>query len=211
MTNTRDYRQYTPMGEGARLINSFDFQRGAQAPRIRPDVQPEQERELKVRENGGVKSREQLVHEQKHSRARVIRIAFVAVFCLLMVGAVLNSFALKNQLTRDISKMETNIANAQSEYISLESRLNSLVSISMIDQYAVEELGMTKVRSNQIQYMDVSEFKQAREAALAEEGEDSAEQDAEENSEDSTEDSTEESTEDDAADETSGEEQVINN
>ena len=46
--------------------------------------------------------------------------------------------------SREIAKQETAIANAESEYISLESELNSLVSISMIDKYAVEKLGMKK-------------------------------------------------------------------
>ena len=105
---------------------------------------------------------------EKSARTKALKITACAVICMLMIGAVLNSLAVKNQLTREIAKKEIAIANAQSEYISLESQLNSLVSISMIDKYAVEELGMTKVRSNQIQYMDVSEFKAEREAALAE-------------------------------------------
>lgn len=32
--------------------------------------------------------------------------------------------------------------------------------MSMIDQYAVEKLGMTKMKSNQIKYIDVSQYKQ---------------------------------------------------
>lgn len=35
----------------------------------------------------------------------------------------------------------------------------------MIDQYAVEKLGMTKMKSNQIKYIDVSQYKQKRLAA----------------------------------------------
>ena len=37
--------------------------------------------------------------------------------------------------------------------------------MSMIDQYAVEKLGMTKMKSNQIKYIDVSQYKQKRLAA----------------------------------------------
>lgn len=168
MTNTSDFRRYTYASDTNNLISSFNLTRGSQAPKLRPEVQ-EPEQELRVR-NGkaGIKSRKQLLSEQKAASAKVVRIAACAIICMLMIGAVLNSLAVKNQLTREIAKKEVAIANAQSEYISLESKLNSLVSISMIDKYAVEELGMTKVRSNQIQYMDVNEFITQRDAAIAE-------------------------------------------
>ena len=183
MTNTNDFRKYSYATDTNSLISSFNYTRGSQAPKRVPSTQ-EQERELKLREGGGVKSREQLHKEQRASRALTIKVAAVAVVCLLLIGAVLNSFAVKNQLTREIAKKEIAIANAESEYISLESKLNSLVSMSMIDKYAVEELGMTKVRSNQIQYMDVSEYKAARELSLAEAAAAVTAEAAEENAED---------------------------
>ncbi len=39
------------------------------------------------------------------------------------------------------------------------------MSMSMIDKYAVDKLGMSKVQSNQIRYIDVSQFKEDRKAA----------------------------------------------
>ncbi len=167
MTNTNDFRRYSYQNDPTTLINSFSYTRGSQAPKVQPQPR-ERERDLKVRQGKGVKSRAELQSEQKAARAFMLRIAACAVICFLMIGLVINSLAVKNQLTRQIARQETAIANAESEYISLQSQLNALVSISMIDQYAVEKLGMTKVRSNQIQYMDVSEFKAQREKALSE-------------------------------------------
>ena len=54
----------------------------------------------------------------------------------------------------------------QSENISLQSELDSLVSVSMIDDYAVNKLGMKKVKSNQIQYVDVDGYKAQKQAQL---------------------------------------------
>jgi len=166
LTETNDYRRYTSYTRASNLINSFDFDRSA--VRVKPQENPEERRKLRMREKkAGIKSHDVLVHEQRAARAKAIRVAVAAIAVFVLFVAVLNSFALKNQLTRENARLETDIANAQSEYISLESKLNSLVSISMIDKYAVEELGMTKVHSNQIQYMDVNEFKEQRTAALA--------------------------------------------
>lgn len=168
MTDTREYRQYTSYSATSNLINTFDFDRNA-AAKTRPQRRPVAQPKPKVREGEGIKSRQQLRHEERLSAASIVRVAVAALICLALIGAVLHSFALKNQLTRENTKMETAIANAQSEHISLENKLNSLVSISMIDKYAVEQLGMSKVHSNQIQYMDVEEYKTSRAEALAEE------------------------------------------
>ena len=157
MTNTNDFRRYSFQSDTAYLINSFDFSRGSQAPKLRPQDKPEEK--IRVREGKGLKSRSELKKEQKSAFRKAVRIAAVAVLSLVMICLVLHSLALKNELTREISAKQTDIANAQSEYISLQSELNSLVSMSMIDKYAVEELGMTKMRSNQIQYVNVDEYK----------------------------------------------------
>jgi cell division protein FtsL len=163
VTNTNDFRRYSYQSDTAYLIDSFDFSRGSQAPKLRPQDKPAEK--LKVRENQQLKSRSELKREQKNAFAKAVRIAAVAVISLVMIALVLHSMALKNELTREITAKQTSIANAESEYISLQSELNSLVSMSMIDKYAVEELGMTKMRSNQIQYMNVDAYKTARQKA----------------------------------------------
>jgi cell division protein FtsL len=157
VTNTNDFRRYSYQNDPSYLISGFNVSRGSQAPKIRPQTQPQQD--LKVRQNSNVKSNAQLKSEQKASFKKAVRIAILAVASLVMVALVLNSFAVKNELTKEISKQEVLISNAQSENISLQSQLDAMVSISMIDQYAVEKLGMTKVKSNQIQYIDVNEYK----------------------------------------------------
>lgn len=166
MTNSNDFRRYSYSNDPTYLINQFDFQRGSQAPKVKPVSQPK--KGLKVRENTSVKTKNELVTEQRQSRKAMILIGTVAVICLIMVGLVINSLAVKNQLTKDIAKQEIAIANAQSENISLQSRLDALVSMSMIDEYAVEQLGMTKMKSNQIHYVDVDEYRAEYQQELAE-------------------------------------------
>ena len=158
MTNTNDFRRFTEKNDYNALIQSFSYTRGSELPKTKPQYDSPA-RKLKLKEGQGIKSREQLLHEQKKTRRQIIRICTVAALCLGMICVVLNSFAVKNELTRTISKQETAIANAESDYISLEAELNSLVSISMIDKYAVEKLGMSKARSGQVQYVDVDEYK----------------------------------------------------
>ena len=81
------------------------------------------------------------------------------------VATSLYSYAKAYELNNEISQIEKNLTIAQSENTRLNSELDSLVSVSMIDQYAVEKLGMSKMKSNQIKYIDVSQYKSKRLAA----------------------------------------------
>lgn len=166
MTNTNDFRRYSYQYDTANLISAFNYTRGSHAPKVKPEYE-QPERKLRVRDANGIKSQPQLIHEQKRSARSVIRITLAAVLCLVMIGVVLNSFAVKNQLTRELASKQTEIANAESEYISLQSQLNAMFSVSMIDKYAVEKLGMSKVRQGQVQYMDVNSYREQAKKAEA--------------------------------------------
>ena len=165
MTNTNDFRQYSFSSDTSYLIDSFSYSRASHAPKLRPEEDPK----LKLREGKTkLKTKSQLKKEQKLGFTKAVAVISVAVICLLLIAFALHSFALKNELTRDIQKTQTNIANANSEHISLESQLDALYSISAIDKYAVEELHMSKVKSNQIKYISVDEYKNFREKELSE-------------------------------------------
>ena len=75
-------------------------------------------------------------------------------------------FAYTNQLTHEVSSIETEIEKSQSENTRLTSELDAMVSLSQIDDYAVNKLGMVKMKSSQINYIDVSSFKMNREGSF---------------------------------------------
>ncbi len=163
MTNTGDFRRYSYSSDTAYAVQAFNVQRSSAAPAYDPT--PKRGRDLKVRENSGKKSRSQLIKEQRLGFRHLVRICVVAVLSLAMIFGILYNYAKKNELTHEISALQTELSTAESENTRLNSELDSLVSMSMIDQYAVEELGMTKIKSSQIRYIDVAEYKEERIAA----------------------------------------------
>lgn len=162
MTNTGDFRRYSYSGDTSYLINSFDVGRSSAAPAYAPDTK----RNLKVRENGKRKSKNQLLQEQRLGFGKIVSIAIVSVLTIAMFLGVLSTYAKKNELNHEISNLESQLAVAQSENTRINSELNSLVSMSMIDKYAVEKLGMTKIQNQQIRYIDVSQFKEEHISAV---------------------------------------------
>ncbi len=161
MTNTEDFRRYSYSADAAYALKAFDVSRGSQAPAYAPGTK----KSFRVRENSTKKSMAQLLYEQKIGFVKIVKIMVTAALSVAMLFGVLYNYVQKNELTHEISNLETQLSIAQSENTRINSELDALVSMSMIDQYAVEKLGMTKMRSNQIMYIDVSQYKQKRLAA----------------------------------------------
>lgn len=161
MTNTGDFRRYSYSSDTSYALEYFNAGRQSAAPKHRE----EKKRRLTVHENGERKTRTQLVSEQKASAVKAVKVMIISLVVMGMLFSVLYTYAAKNELYHEISSLETELAVAESENTRINSELDSLVSMSMIDQYAVEELGMTKVQSNQIMYIDSSQYREERAAA----------------------------------------------
>ena len=166
VTNTNDFRRYSYQYDTSYLVDSFSGSRTAQAPKYSPVPTNEPQHRLKVRENKALKTKSLLKSEQRAAFLKAVKIIAVTVFCFVLAAMAVNSLSAKNELTKQIEAKEKSISNAQSENISLQSKLDSLVSVSMIDEYAVNKLGMTKVKANQIQYIDVDAYRTNRESEL---------------------------------------------
>lgn len=162
MTNTGDFRRYSYAGDTSYALEAFSLSRSSAAPAYKPDTK----RDFKVRGNNKRKSRSQLLHEQKEGFRKGFIIGITSLLTIAMFFCVISTNAKKNEMMHEISNLETQLAIAQSESTRINSELDALVSISMIDKYAVEKLGMSKVQSNQIVYVDVNEYKEQRQIAM---------------------------------------------
>ena len=96
--------------------------------------------------------------EQRAARARAVEIVVVVGLVIAMLFGVLYTYVQKNELTKSIAGIQQEISVAKSENVSLNAELEALVSVSQIDSYALEKLGMTRLESNQIVYIDTSEY-----------------------------------------------------
>lgn len=155
MTTSGDFRRYT-QNSAAYDLSFFEAQRP------RPvDERQKRRRPIEVVEPKPL-NRAQLCAEQKACTAFNIKVICVVAICFALLTASVAMFAYTNQLTHEVSSIEDEINYAKAENTQLTSTLDSMVSLSEIDDYAVNQLGMTKVQANQVRYVDVAAFKQAR-------------------------------------------------
>ncbi len=110
-------------------------------PSIRK-VAPITKDEMRQQEMAGLK---------KSLRVFAFVLAMFAIISMQVVAGAKNY-----SLDREIQKVEQLLAVEQAENIRLSSTLNGITGIAVIDSYATEVLGMTKVENYQIECIDLS-------------------------------------------------------
>ena len=162
MTNTGDFRRYSYRSDASYALDAFNVSRSSAAPAYKP----EPKKDLKVRENKSRKSKAQLKMEQHASARKAFSVFVCATLVIGMLFGMLYTNARKNEINHEIANLQSELSIAQSENTRINSELNALVSMNMIDEYAVNKLGMSKVHTNQIRYIDVSEYTQSQKDVL---------------------------------------------
>lgn len=162
MTNTNDFRRYSYGTDASYAINAFNVTRSSAAPKYTP----EPKKDFRVRPYTKKKSRAELISDQRTALKKAVVIVLVTLLATSMLFGVLFTYVQKNELTHSIANLKSDIAVAQSENVSLNAELESMVSVSQIDIYAIEKLGMVRLQSNQIKYIDISKYKEERAQSL---------------------------------------------
>lgn len=105
------------------------------------------------------KPKKTLVQVKKEMHASALqsaKIIAISIFLLSMLSALLYGRIKVDELDRQISAAETKITTAQSESVRLNMQLDSMISLKNVEEYAQNNLGMVKMESYQIEYIDLS-------------------------------------------------------
>lgn len=99
----------------------------------------------------------QLIAQDLHVfKKSVIVLCFVAVV-FGIISLQIYAGAKNYRLTMEIQSAQKELSIAQSENIKLNSELSGITSIAIIDSYATDVLGMTKIENYQIECINLSE------------------------------------------------------
>lgn len=94
--------------------------------------------------------------EMRAAALRSFKALAVAVFLLSMFAALLFSKLKVDELDRKINRTQTQLTAAQAENVKLNMKLDSMISLEKVEDYAQNTLGMVKVENYQIEYIDLS-------------------------------------------------------
>ncbi len=103
------------------------------------------------------KIREKRAHQHKKAKmVLVMAVAVVSFVSLLVTFTIVNNQIKLTELTSQIQTVEKKLGESESVKVQLEVRNESNFPLSKVEEVAVNELGMTKTDSSQIEYINLS-------------------------------------------------------
>ncbi len=105
------------------------------------------------------KIRKSASDERREMRMTALQAAkFIAIAVLLlgMLSALLYGRFKVDELDREIANINAEITAAQSENVRLNMKIDSVISLKNVEDYAQTTLGMVKMENHQIEYIDLS-------------------------------------------------------
>ncbi len=126
---------------------------GSAAPKVKPA--PQKKPDLRLVQKTRLTA--QQVRQQTAAETRkTIKVMCVAMAVVMFMALAIYSRVRLDEINRDISAVEKQIELAKSDTVKLQNELNAIVSINNVEEYAANELGMTKVQDYQVYYIDMS-------------------------------------------------------
>lgn len=125
-----------------------------------PEYEPDYEREERYERPAVKKQRQQSAVSQKErratarSRANAVKLLAAAAVIFMFIGSGLYLNGRLDETARNISRIESQIEIAKSENIRLNSKLEGMVSVDKIENYAENVLGMVKLEDYKVKYFN---------------------------------------------------------
>jgi hypothetical protein len=120
---------------------------------------PVEEPETEKHEN----KQQQLAKKKHKAKAKALKPAtavkwvFVSLFVMLSLACIMVGNIKITQLSDQVTTTQKKLDTAKSVQVSLNSKLESRMSLSKVEDYAVNKLGLVKVQSYQIQYVRLTD------------------------------------------------------
>lgn len=102
------------------------------------------------------RTKEEMRQQEMVGLGKSLRVFAFVVAMFMVISMQIVAGAKNYSLDREIQKVEQLLAVEEAENIRLSSALNGITGIAVIDTYATEVLGMTKVENYQIECIDLS-------------------------------------------------------
>ncbi|MBQ9946071.1 MAG: hypothetical protein IJO68_06065 [Clostridia bacterium] len=103
-----------------------------------------------------LRTKEQLRAQELRGLKKSVGLLCFVLTVFAIISMQISAGAENYELMREIQKVEAQLEIAESENIRLTAELNGITGIAIIDTYATDVLGMTKVENYQIECVDLS-------------------------------------------------------
>lgn len=98
----------------------------------------------------------QLVERSVAKSGSVVKTLVVGIIAVAVLFSLLYSKASLSEISSEISKDQTLLQEAQTENVRLQAALDNKVTLSKVEDYAVNVLGFQKITTSQEKYVTVN-------------------------------------------------------
>ena len=103
------------------------------------------------------RSRHKRIRRRKNNFFKISAAIFVAVAIVLVVGLIIHGQVQLTELNQQIANARDTLSEQQSLYTQLEMKVDASVSTSVVEEYAQNDLGMSKVANSQKEFVSLSQ------------------------------------------------------
>ncbi len=97
-------------------------------------------------------------HKRKQNNVmNVSLVAALALVIVVVVALIIHGQVRLTELNQQISAAQSQLEEQQSLYTQLEMKVDASISTAVVEKYAQEKLGMTKVSNSQKEFVSLSE------------------------------------------------------
>lgn len=121
------------------------------APEEEPEQLEQQPKEQKI-----VKKRSKAISKPVKP-ATLVKWVFVSLFVMLSLVSIMVGNIKITQLSDEITLTQKQLDTSKSVQVSLNSKLESRMSLTKVEDYAVNKLGLVKIQPYQIQYVHLTD------------------------------------------------------
>lgn len=136
------------------LFEPYEY--GTAAPKYEPDY----EREERYQRPAVKRQKKERAVSQSEKRATIqagikaAKLVMTVAVIFMFIGSGLYLNGKLDETARDISRIQSQIEIAKSENIRLNSKLEGMVSVDKIENYAENVLGMVKLEDYKVKYFN---------------------------------------------------------
>jgi hypothetical protein len=113
--------------------------------------------ELEKKELERRKAKKQAAKKNAVKPATVVKWVFVSLFVMASLASIMVGNIKITRLNDQITNAQKTLDNAESKEVSLNAKLEARMSMSKVEDYATNKLGLVKVQSYQIQYVQLTD------------------------------------------------------
>ncbi|MCD8355379.1 MAG: hypothetical protein LUE11_02220 [Clostridia bacterium] len=116
-----------------------------------------------VSNNNRIENRQKKERLRARRRRQRLRMLVIGIMCVVLAfGAVstVTCYVKMTELKAEVEQKQTTLAQLDSEYVSLNAKKENSVSLSQVEDYAENVLGLVKLDRSQEEYLELQKTDQ---------------------------------------------------